>query len=139
MQSNNQYDAQLKVATLVWFALMGSSLVYGYVLFMAKKFNFLEVEIDSIVLSISSVAFIMPIAGLMISKKLIENAKQSQDLFAAQIIGWALAESAVVMGLVLGFMKGTAIFYISFLAYALFFFFKQRPTREQLMKFEYRS
>lgn len=68
-----------------------------------------------------------PIVGLFLSLKLRQNAKDQQSLFTSYIVGWALAESAVLFGFIISFQTETGLGYISLFFYALFFFFVLRP------------
>ena len=127
MENNNQNSNQAMTAKIIWIALIFSCLVHGFILQTMGKLNLSFPNLSPMVMGLFMMGLSTPVVGLFLSQKLRQRAKDHQSMFTSYIVGWVLAESAVLFGFIISFQTGAGLAYVCLFFYALFFFFLLRP------------
>ena len=127
MEHNNQKPNHAITAKIIWVALIFSSLVHGFILQTLGKLNLTFPDFSPMVMGLFMMGLSTPIVGLFLSQKLRQGAKDHQSQFTGYIVGWVLAESAVLFGFIISFQTGAGLAFVSLFLYALFFFISLRP------------
>lgn len=127
MENNNQNPNNGMTAKIIWIALIFSCLVHGFILQTMGKLNLSFPSLSPMVIGLFMMGLSTPVVGLFLSQKLQQKAQDYQSQFTGYIVGWVLAESAVLFGFVITFQTGAGLAYVSLFLYALFFFFLLRP------------
>lgn len=145
-------DAAWRVQTILFAALVMSTVIYSGVLFMLLQQPASAPPLDSSIMlpALGGIAFLLLVVGFFLRRKLMpplgdepwrgdSTAKLTDaqgaalaKLFSANIIAWAMSEAIAVFGLILGMTCRDLNLFFPFLALSWVSFGLNRPQREVL-------
>lgn len=139
--SFNNFGSFLAKLTLLYFALISSTLLIGVVFYFLTQDNtppseelFLPLIVVSIAFLFSSLFVLKFINGIQL--KIINNKNTISEkllgYFALQIIKFAMIEGVALLTLVGFYLTGNNLFFIVFIG-ALSFYILEKPSKEKFL------
>jgi F0F1-type ATP synthase membrane subunit c/vacuolar-type H+-ATPase subunit K len=125
-------DQQLRIATIVWLALLGSVIVYTLVGLYAAPAPAVTPDLG-MMRWVMIAAGIGSTGGIFVMRQVLGARERTlASWFTTSIVSWALAESVAIYGLVLRFMGDEPKMLYGFVAWSAVLMLRFRPTRAEL-------
>jgi F0F1-type ATP synthase membrane subunit c/vacuolar-type H+-ATPase subunit K len=121
-------EEQKKVVRIIYFALLASMFIYGFVLIKVGK-NGMEYseKYQNYFFVFLGLSIIMSLGSIFFHKKAYIKGINHQQFFSMNVISWALNESICIYGFVLSFLSGQILYYIGFTIWAVSANLMMRP------------